>query len=216
MIATNVVLNDLSKGNFVGLSCRSIRVGSYKSMSKDKAMFTKVGVHMKVPDIIDRKFINLSNKVLNCDGYFLVANIFILFFAPPIAKESVTLNFGRQEIVKVMAHFGRTMPILFLYVDASACARTQKVLRMDKKLGLYLDIATTDDTQRRITILPDKITEDAKGILEEIFKDIMEHLDSKTANEILVRSSPMDSSKQSKAIQQLRHQSQSKNSNGKK
>ena len=128
----------------------------------------------------------------------------------------VTLNFLKDEVMKVMAHFGRSMPILFVYLVPAACVRVQKALRMDKKLGLFLDIGTTDDTQRRVTILPDKITDDARAILEEIFKGCIEHLDSKTANEILVRSSPMDSSKQAKAIQQLRQHHQSKNSNGKK
>ena len=56
MIPTASIMDDLSKGNFVALSCRSIRVGSYKSMSKDKALFTHSGMHVKVPDIIDRKY----------------------------------------------------------------------------------------------------------------------------------------------------------------
>jgi hypothetical protein len=38
-------------GENCSLPCRSIRVGSYKSMPKDKAVFTEKGIHLRVPDI---------------------------------------------------------------------------------------------------------------------------------------------------------------------
>ena len=72
MIPTSAIMSDISKGNFVGLSCRSIRVGSYKSMSKDKAVFTHTGIHVKVPDIIDRKsfFFKLTKDLFSKDVLF--------------------------------------------------------------------------------------------------------------------------------------------------
>ena len=38
-------------GEKVELPCRSIRVGSYKSMPKERAVFTEKGIHLRVPDI---------------------------------------------------------------------------------------------------------------------------------------------------------------------
>ena len=45
---------------------------------------------------------------------------------------------------------------------------------------------------KRLTILPDKMTDDTKNIMIKYYGDIIKELDSKTANEILVRSSPKD------------------------
>ena len=45
-----MILDDAT-GDLVDLPCRSIRVGSYKSMPKERAKFTEKGIHLKVPDI---------------------------------------------------------------------------------------------------------------------------------------------------------------------
>lgn len=70
----------------------------------------------------------------------------------------------------------------------------------------------SDESQKRITILPDKMTEENKNLVKEIFSQpnvqgcagvsnasgsvtessIIEELDQKEANEILVRSSPVE------------------------
>ena len=45
---------------------------------------------------------------------------------------------------------------------------------------------------KRLTILPDKMTDDTKNIMIKHYGGSIKELDSKTANEILVRSSPKD------------------------
>ena len=45
---------------------------------------------------------------------------------------------------------------------------------------------------KRLTILPDKMTDDTKNIMMKHYGEAIKELDSKTANEILVRSSPKD------------------------
>lgn len=70
----------------------------------------------------------------------------------------------------------------------------------------------SDESQKRITILPDKMTEENKNLVKDIFtqanvqgctvgstapgslteNSIIEELDQKEANEILVRSSPVE------------------------
>lgn len=49
-----------------------------------------------------------------------------------------------------------------------------------------------DETMKRLTILPDKMTDDTKNVMVKYYGDLIKELDSKTANEILVRSSPKD------------------------
>jgi sentrin-specific protease 7 len=56
-------------------------------------------------------------------------------------KESkcVTLSVDIGEIVKVLIHFGRGMPVLFLYTVPTAAARVRAALSMESKLGPYYD-----------------------------------------------------------------------------
>merc|ERR1719187_2512003 len=47
-------------------------------------------------------------------------------------------------------------------------------------------------TKKRIMILPEKLTEENKAVLKQHFESKLQELESKDANEILVRSSPKD------------------------
>ena len=48
---TDKMILEEATGERVELPCRWIRVGSYKSMPKERAVFTEKGIHLKVPDI---------------------------------------------------------------------------------------------------------------------------------------------------------------------
>ncbi len=102
------------------------------------------------------------------------------------------MNIKRSDVLKVMAHFNKSCPIIFLYLSPTACAAIRQQLTMDKKYGIWLDIGESDDTMKRVTILPDKVTEENKAILKGIYVNEMEELDNKAANEILVHSSPKE------------------------
>ena len=56
----------------------------------------------------------------------------------------------------------------------------------------FLEVQSQDETQKRITILPEKLTEENKVVLKQHFEHKLQELESKDANEILVRSSPKD------------------------
>jgi hypothetical protein len=61
-----------------------------------------------------------------------------MFVFSPDSK-SVTLLVDIREIKKVLIHFGRGMPVLFLYIMPSAAARIRAALNMESKLGPYYD-----------------------------------------------------------------------------
>ena len=54
-VTDDYIMNEETRGQFFGLQCRSIRVGSYKSMPKEKSFFTQKGIHLRVPDIWEGK-----------------------------------------------------------------------------------------------------------------------------------------------------------------
>lgn len=62
----------------------------------------------------------------------------------------------------------------------------------------------SDETMKRLTILPDKMTDDTENVMMKYYGNLIEELDSKTANEILVRSSPKDSKIRQLAAQMQR------------
>ena len=126
-----------------------------------------------------------------------------------LGEEVVSINIKRTDVMKVMVHFGRSMPIIFLYLSPSSCDRARKVLGMtDKSMGLWLELQSSDETQRRVTILPDKLTDEAKTLLKSMYGGDLSELDSKIANEILVRCSPKDNVK-AKAMAMRQKQIQS-------
>ena len=57
---------------------------------------------------------------------------------------------------------------------------------------MHIFIISTDETMKRLTILPDKLTEENRTAITKLYGDLIEELDSKHANEILVKSSPKD------------------------
>lgn len=61
-------------------------------------------------------------------------------------------------------------------------------------LGTCID-CVSDETQRRITLLPERLHEDSKVALKNIFgplSNVLEELSNKEANDILVRASPKE------------------------
>ena len=71
---TDKMILEEATGERVELPCRWIRVGSYKSMPKERAVFTEKGIHLKVPDICsDDKMITLNfrlSEILRVDAHF--------------------------------------------------------------------------------------------------------------------------------------------------
>ena len=58
-----------------------------------------------------------------------------------------------------------------------------------------MDSCFADETQRRITLLPERLHEDSKVTLKNIFgslSNVLEELNNKEANDILVRASPKE------------------------
>ncbi|XP_046749761.1 uncharacterized protein LOC124413272 isoform X4 [Diprion similis] len=107
----------------------------------------------------------------------------------------VPLEVKLKDIVKVLIHFGKAMPVLFFYTTTSAGGMIRELLGMQDPKGPYYDPAGKDHTLKRITLLPEKISEEAKIILKTLFpsNQLLEELSSKEANDILVRASPKDS-----------------------
>jgi len=145
-------------GQWCQLSCRSIRIGNYKVLPKEKITITAKGVQIKVPPIINR-------------------------------NDIMTVNIPMSDVLKVLAHIGKSMPLLFLHISPAACNSVRKTLRMTNSQSFFLDVQSNDETQTRITIIPERLTEGNKAVLKANFGNKVQELKAIDANEILVRSS---------------------------
>ncbi|XP_013776519.1 sentrin-specific protease 6-like isoform X1 [Limulus polyphemus] len=155
--------NQSSAGEF-SLSCRSIRVGSFR-------------VHAEILDLVSVNKDSLTLKLPTLSN----------------SDETVTLTLQTEDIVRVLAHFGDSLPVLFIYSTPVCGTLIRNHLCMDKKLGPFYDPGGRDETQKRITVLPHEITNEQRLFFRTLFlPGKVEEIDQKTANEILVRSTPVN------------------------
>ncbi|XP_036141062.1 uncharacterized protein LOC105830930 isoform X2 [Monomorium pharaonis] len=155
--------NCLDIGQQTALECRTVRIGSYKYIPREKVVISHSGVRFSVP-------------LLEDDTSF------------------VTLDVKYRDIIKLLIHFGKTMPVLFFYTSPTTGAMIRELLGMQDPKGPYYDPAGRDHTHKRITLLPDRLPEDSKSILTSLFArgDKIDELTPKEANDILIRASPRD------------------------
>ena len=77
----------------------------------------------------------------------------------------------------VTFHFFPTCLALFVYVSPNCCNKIRTQLEMTNSEGLWIDMAASDESKKRITILPDKINEDTKGLLVALYGSVIEEIE---------------------------------------
>lgn len=99
-------------------------------------MISHSGVRFSVPLLEDGKFILLITK-RHFKNMYKPFKIFRYF----TATSFVTLDVKYKDIVKLLIHFGKAMPVLFFYTTPSAAARIRELLGMQDPKGPYYDPA---------------------------------------------------------------------------
>ena len=119
--------------------------------------------------------------------------ILLALFCLLLALSYATLTIPKTDIFKIQAHFGRAIPALFVFASPNCCAKIRTLLKMNKSMGLWLEMTSADESMKRITILPEKINDETKAHLLRLYGGLIEEIDNQRANDILVKSSPKDS-----------------------
>ncbi|XP_063379205.1 uncharacterized protein LOC134666031 isoform X1 [Cydia fagiglandana] len=138
------------------LTCRTIRIGSYKYTPKEKVTISSKGVKIVAPSLKDE-------------------------------SRDVALQIQLKEVVRLLAHFSKGVPVIFLYTVNKCGIYIRKALDMTDETGPYYNPMSKIDPQRRITLLPDCITDEAKAAFKILFGKTMDELNGREANDILVR-----------------------------
>ncbi|XP_050444549.1 uncharacterized protein LOC126848050 isoform X2 [Cataglyphis hispanica] len=171
--------------------------------SLDNEQLPQIAIECRTVRIGSYKYIPRENVVISQSG---------VRFSVPLLEDAtsfVTLDVKSKDIVKLLIHFGKTMPVLFFYTSTSAAAMIRELLGMQDPKGPYYDPAGKDHTHRRITLLSDKLPDDSRPKLTSLFShgNKIDELNPKEANDILLRASPRDNQQPPNTI--TRKQSQS-------
>ncbi|CAH1953623.1 unnamed protein product [Acanthoscelides obtectus] len=157
---------ELDENDFgISMKFRTIRIGSYRCIPAEKVSINAIRILLKVPH-------------------------------PSNDKDIKTLVFERENVVKVLASFNSSLPVLFLYVNPILAQKIRTELDMTADGDYYFDpISSQDESFRRVTFLPDDITEDEQKVIQTIFgppNNILDELNIKEANDILIKTCPKD------------------------
>ncbi|CAB3221398.1 unnamed protein product [Arctia plantaginis] len=125
--------------------------------------------------------------------------------APSLKNElrEVALMIQLKEVVRILVHFGKGLPVIFLYTMSKCGVYIRKALDMTDESGPYYDPMSKIDPFKRITLLPETISEEAKITLKALFGKVMDELNAREANDILVRTCPKESNNVTKMVTRL-------------
>lgn len=117
---------------------------------------------------------------------------------PGNPDESKVIVLDRINVVKVLVNFQKMLPVIFYYVKPSLGEAIRRQLGMTDGSDIYFDPLSGEEAYKRITILPEAISEEAKHMIRQIYGkpyNIIDELTSKEANNILMKTCPKEVSK---------------------
>lgn len=132
----------------------------------------------------------------------VITSIGIKILAPLVTdmSRSYSLFIPSKQILKVLVNFQKSLPVLFFYILPSAGTHVRNKLLMREGSDIYFDPLSKQDPFKRITLLPESISEETRSIILEIFSTryfeytMIEELTLKEANDILIRTCPRERS----------------------
>lgn len=112
---------------------------------------------------------------------------------PDKIKGVKLITFEKNDVVKVLASFNPALPVIFYYLNQNASKNIRDRLDMTADGDYYYDpISVVDESFRRITFLPDEISDEEKKALQSICGPLLEELNAKEANDILIKTCPKE------------------------
>jgi len=159
------------------LACHSVRVGSYKVCSS-------ANMQLQGGDF--------GSTYLEKSVYVVITQKGVQINVPQIMDDEklVAILIPMADIVQVLAHFGMSMPVLFIDICPDACEKVRNNLNMKDNQPFFFDVTSEAETLKRITILPEKLTNTRKYKIRKNFGAKFRYITFMEANEILVSCTP--------------------------
>jgi len=119
------------------MTCRSVRIGSYKVAPTDRVLFSSEGVMIEVP-------------VINEEGKLF-------------SKKTTKLALSQTQILKLDVQYGKCYPIMFIYLTQMASRGVRENFKMTRDDSeILFDPLSDDETNTTLTLLPDHLTNENK------------------------------------------------------
>ena len=115
-------------------------------------------------------------------------SIFILAIT---GSSNTPINYFSFFLIEIEIYSDQGTPLLFISTCACSCFRIRKDLNLEeyKYRGLNFDLNSTDDTMKKIVILPEMLPPETLEFLK-MYYGMVELVDDKKGNELLVKSTP--------------------------
>ena len=115
-------------------------------------------------------------------------SIFILAIT---GSSNTPINYFSFFLIEIEIYSDQGTPLLFISTCACSCFRIRKDLNLEeyKYRGLNFDLNSTDDTMKKIVILPEMLPPETLEFLK-MYYGMVELVDYEKGNELLVRSTP--------------------------
>lgn len=149
-----------------------------------------VAVHCRTIRIGSYRFVPKENVTIDYSS--------VNILAPHVSreKEFVRIRIDRNDIVKVLISFQKQLLVLFYYLRPHTGALIRNMLGMADGQDVFFDPLSENESQRRITLLPENIADEAKLFLQQIYMNssnsILDELTCKEANDILIKTCPKE------------------------
>ena len=103
----------------------------------------------------------------------------------------IKIPLANISMIDIVENCGSSSSIIFISCNSSSCTTVRKDLNLNfEASGLYYDISSEDETMKRITILPDKMSDQVKNLLLSFYSNKISEMPSKLANKLLVERTP--------------------------
>lgn len=140
----------------------------------------------------------------------IITSIGVKILAPLVndASKTFPIFIPSKQILKVLANFQKSLPVLFFYLLPSAANYIRDKLSMQEGSDIYFDPLSKEDPFKRITLLPDVIPEETRSTILEIYSaryyeyTMIDELSTKEANDILIRTCPKERSQNDSSTSQ--------------
>ncbi|XP_030760766.1 uncharacterized protein LOC115885866 isoform X2 [Sitophilus oryzae] len=162
------VIAEPSKIIRMTLKCRTVRIGSYRFYPAEDVIIDSKCIIIKAP-VFDSK------------------------------TEIKAIRIDRGDVVKVLVCFNKALPVVFYYLNAHVAPDICEALNLTKESGIYYDpIEEKEDSYRKVTLLPEDLSDEHRFAFQEIYSaapnSLMEDINAKEANDILIKTCPKDGS----------------------
>ncbi|KAJ8948885.1 hypothetical protein NQ318_005506 [Aromia moschata] len=118
---------------------------------------------------------------------------------PSRENDLKTIIVHRCEIVKVLASFNKALPVFFYYLNPALAKLIREGLDMTPEGDYYYDpLSSKEEAYRRITLLPDDVSDEDRDTFLKIYggtPGILDELNVKEANDILIKTCPKELTK---------------------